>query len=197
MENRKEIVKHGIIDEKFNEHLFRLWYCGKPLTDIVRMFQGTQKEFSLSSLRRTMEKFGWEKRRIAISKRIEEESNDTIVAFTKKRLEILNNTITILGDQMDDYLKDPENNRIPEWIPKTTKEVDTVFRLQEFMNNGGADKTQVDIKNSIGVELDIPDEAAAKILKLLAEGATKKLTDPDIIEAEIEEFIADSDIINE
>lgn len=190
--SEKEIKNHHynlLIDEKFNEYLFRLWYCGKTWSELVRMFEGTEKAFTLMTLRRAVKKYKWYERREKLGQELQKDGDKMILNFTRKRREILNHTIMLLGDELDAHLQDPENNPKPSWFPKKTSDLDIIFRLTEFMNNGGADKSQIDLKNSIDVDLKISDKAASKILKYLSENSTKKLLDPDAIEAEFEEII--------
>lgn len=193
MSEKKEekAVMHynGIIDERFNEYLFRLWYCGKSYDELVKMFEGTPKEFCRMTLRRAIDRYKWHERRKRLGEKLEKEGDKLIVTFTKKRREILNHMIMIMGDEMDSYLQDPETREKPSWYPKKTSDLDTIFRLTEFMNNGGADRSQLDLKNSVDVDLKISDKTASKILHYLSENSTKKLLDPNAIDAEFEEII--------
>jgi hypothetical protein len=53
------------IDEAFSLQLLQLWMAGKTPNELINMFRGTEREFSKSSLFRTMKRFGWREKREA------------------------------------------------------------------------------------------------------------------------------------
>lgn len=161
------------IDENFSLQLFHLWMTGKTPNDLINMFRGTEREFSKSSLFRTMNRFGWREKREAILATVRKK-NEAAIDYVKSEQIKTMNQIAILAFQnfeieMKNFLINPD--QIPSWLPTNIKELETLFKTYQFVISENVDKSEAE--EALGD--DISDEAAAKILKILADESTKKL----------------------
>jgi len=180
-------IRHGSIDFEFAESLFQLWMKGKTPQDLVDMFAGTDRSFSIGTLQKILTKYKWIERRDKIVNAIVEKNNQEMQLFSEKRLTMANSIIALMEDELNNYLKDPEHNVKPKFFPKNTKDLDTLFRLFEFIKNGGVDKKQIDVGlNDFG--LDIEDNVATTLLDMLSKISTKQIKG-EVIDAEFFEEI--------
>lgn len=194
MQNGIEIkrVQKGTIDFEFAESLFQLWMKGKTTQELVDMFENTNRSFSLSVINKVLMKYKWTERRDKIVNEIAEKNNEEIKLFTEKRLGIVNTLISLMGDELNDYLKDPKHNPKPRYYPKNSKDMDTLFRLFEFIKNGGVDKKQIDLGlNDFGMDID--ENVAISLLDIISKVSTKQVKG-EVIDAEFfDELISDEE----
>lgn len=191
--------KLKIIDDGMDETLFRLWFSGRSFTDLQRTFAGTPKEFSLPTIYRHAKQKRWKKRRDKILKEIRGRFDTVIENFQFERISMAQDIITLLKDELNNYIKllqDPnvsandKKRARPGWMPSSSRDIDSLFRLHEFLISGGVDKSVVGVPIELGV--NISDNIASKLLDQLAEDSTKKLIDSTTIEAQFEEVIEDN-----
>lgn len=196
MDNGIEIrrVQKGTIDFEFAESLFQLWMKGKTPQDLVDMFANTDRSFSIGTLSKTLNKYKWIDRRDKIINQIAEKNNQEIVLFTEKRLSMVNSLIALMEDELNNYIKDPNHNPKPNFFPKNSKDMDTLFRLFEFIKNGGVDKKQIDL-GLTDFGLDIDDSTAINILDVISKVVTKQAKG-EVIDADFfEELVSDEESI--
>lgn len=193
------------IDPILNETLFKLWLSGKSLMEIHRLYEGTPKEFSLRCLYRTVVYYKWRERKELLLAAIREKTNEDIEIFLARKIDIVNETITLSHEEMiREYKlyvsKNYDQRYRPGWLIGSAKDMEILFKLHDFLVSGGTNKHSVDVNSNINVGMEMSDEVAAKMLKLLSDEATKKAIQGSggVVEAEIiEEEESEDDLIEE
>lgn len=171
-----------IIDDRFNEILFRLWMSGKTTQELFNIYRGSPNEFSLDTLRRSMRRNKWKERREEIVTKIREQTDEDVQLYTTQKLRMLHQIIALTDETIEreykEFVKNPIPKNRPSWLPSNIKDIDSLFRLHEFLASGGVDKHLFGIKGQLDIgESSISDNTAVSILKLLSEATTQQLID--------------------
>lgn len=198
-DNRKELDKlmqviprKPPLDPLVNEVCFRFWIAGKTFAEINEILKGTPFETTLKNIHRASTKYQWEKRKNKIFSNLQTKTNDQIEFINSKRLSMMNSIILEMDKELNTYLVAPDKEAIakPTWWPKSTRDFLELLKVYDHVLNGGVNKSEIDLKNTLNFGLEIEDSDAAAMLKILSNAATKKLmqgTNSEVIEAEFEE----------
>lgn len=166
------------IDGVVGESAFRLWMLGKSLSEITNVFKGTEKEFSLSTLKAYKEHNNWEDRKKEIFLDLNKSNDDEIKEANRKKLSVLHIIFDVLDQEMakdyQKYMEDPINTPKPFWFPKSMKDLDLLVRMHEFTIAGGVERSSVDVNNSF-LTPKISKKGISQILKVLSDEATQEV----------------------
>ena len=175
----REIAKTAISD-RFAEELFGLWMAEKSFSELVDMYRDTPREFSIASVSRAAERYGWVERRGRIMDLIRHKNDEALAYFKNEKLKMLQQIMSLARDNLNrqytKYMENPDPKNRPDLLPTSIVEFDKFCRLYGFEADGGVEKSEVSIHGNVDVDAsNLPDEVAEKVLQMMSEATTKRL----------------------
>jgi len=182
-----------IIDEVFNEVLFKLWMNGMSFNDIQKMFAGSPRAFSSKTFVRTRERYNWDERKAQIISELAHEVDDEIKFSRRKQLQlvqmVVDMNLKVIESEYAEFMHDPKayidaykrlHKKLPPWLALDSYGMLELLKTHRFATdeNFKPDEAADQRKTSL---LLTPEEEAA-IWKTMRIAATRKVLPTTTIE---------------